>query len=229
MVSRRKSASSESRQIASVSEFFEPLKIFDRSLIHNIPNGKLHSFMRARAWNITHLEDFCRLMALHRVLPNLQLNFFGRPFTQFQAVQQFDKQECVRVALSLLTNNNRLQDSFTLLELSINFDTADADATRIQRGIRTTLDDEPQMDSDLSVISLTPHSGKVFEIGFLALATVGVIPKINRHCRKRRKADQFVLLVITGKMIVVQNFTFRTRPLHCVSPRYQTWMPSASA
>ena len=105
---------------------------------------------------------------------------------------------------------------FELFHLPVDLSGPDADATRVQCGIRTAVHDHTAPLSHFDVIAMAPDVGVDVEIGAVVFFALRIVPEIDRHGWKGCGADQFPLLIDHRPAFVVKS-----KHLHAEAPALQ--------
>ena len=113
---------------------------------------------------------------------------------QHRAGGEAHEQYHAHVAVELLGDGQRFLHLADRLDLRVDFRRADANAARIQRGVRAAVNDEAGMRGRFREVAVAPHAGKALEVGSTVFRAVQVVEEAERHGGKGFRADEFPLL-----------------------------------
>src|SRR6185437_10874127 len=116
------------------------------------------------------------------------------------------------VALPVLADRDRLQYLGKMFDLPIDFGGADAYAAGIQRGVGTTVDDDPVVRGEFGPVAVAPHAGYLGEIGRTVFLAFWIIPELHGHRRERRGTSQFARLFAHRLAGIIENLDLHAEP-----------------
>src|SRR5690606_22332063 len=99
-----------------------------------------------------------------------------------------------------------------LLDLVVDFSGADAHATRIERRVRTAIDDDAAMVSDFGEVAVAPGVVEALKVGGVIFGTVRIVPEHHRHAWEGVGADQLALLGRDLVAVVVPDLDRHAEP-----------------
>src|SRR6185437_3107863 len=155
------------------------VRVLHRLSVDRRAHRKLGNLAGDGARDIGDLQDLCRHMARSGIGADLLANFVAECIVELEAFAQAHEQHDAFVALPVLADRDRLQYLGKLFDLPIDFGGADAYAAGIQRGVGTTVDDDPVVRGEFGPVAVAPHAGYLGEIGRTVFLAFWIIPELH--------------------------------------------------